>query len=82
MPKFYSYASQALAQALLDRNEADWFRSAMERLGWLDGFDDIGESEIEDAAEAVGVCVICVPLKGWCCVPHEDVTEWLSSLES
>lgn len=81
MPKFYSYSSQALAQALLDRNEADWFRSAEERERWLNG-DELWENEVEDAAEAAGVCVICVPLKGWCCVPHEDVTEWLSSLES
>ena len=81
MPKFYSYASQALAHALLDRNEADWFRSDVERGRWHRA-DELWESEIEDAAEAAGVCVICVPLKGWCCVPHEDVTEWLSSPKS
>lgn len=82
MPKFYAHASRALYNALLDRNQLDWFRSDAERLEWLAGYDDVEEYEIEDAAEAAGVCVICVPLKGWCCVPHEDVTEWLSSLES
>ena len=82
MPKFYSHASSAVAHALLDRNQLDWFNSVEERREWLNGCDDVGESEIEDAASFPGVCVICVPLKGWCCVPHEDVTEWLSSLES